>query len=454
MQCSTRSRVSRQSTGAYLNCIISYQSLLVLYFCTGEDSQTVPLTIEPTASSVSSKDDSKPPAQKNTEGRTSSTTEPILRRSTRPRGATRTSYSELHIDNEGNEARKVSQAGKKKPSREGKSTERNLRQPTEPNVSTLSLKPPPMSSETSEEKWPAQTTWDKLATELTPHDLRKAKAIFDNDDLSDSLKLLHLSQLLPSPQEDDDIQIHPLMLQLLSTHTATYIIIIWIRTSPDEILIEIIETNSKRRKVELNCLSQQKRSLACFLHLERTSSKGSVILCPIMIVAEGVKGRETLESDPFDALKSVVKSVRGACSTSKQIVVAPTEENRLNRIPADAFKMVSELNKFGADVKYWKSWHAAGSNELNRAFEENVAELERIRQFRTTNDCAKGLRNSQLYKDQFMPLQRAVQDLVPSMEEKITNFVSADPLGVKEAVCKGNTQLNELLALYSEESER
>ena len=135
MQCSTRSRVSRQFTCAlqyYNNGCIYCQSLtlislsLCLFFTSytvGEDS--IPLAIEPTASSVSSKDDSKPPAQKNTEGRTSSTTEPIQRRSTRPRGATRTSYSELHIDNEGNEARKVSRAGKKKPSREGKSTERN-----------------------------------------------------------------------------------------------------------------------------------------------------------------------------------------------------------------------------------------------------------------------------------------------------------------------------------------
>jgi len=306
-------------------------------------------------------------------------------------------------------------------------------------------KNPLLLSPPSSKKWPSDDMMDTLKKSLSAERYTKAEAIFNNTDLTDSTKLLHLSSILPASREGDNIRMHPLMLQLIATHSALYLIIGWVRTSPDDFVIEIVEINLLQQKEELSCLSQQKRHIACFQHLEDEMPDNSILLCPVMIVAKGVKGQDTLESGAFQGLKSVTTSLRGACRPEQRVVVTATELNRLNRIPEEASRMESDLGRLGVDTVYWKSF-GKNSHELIQAFAKFEAEKARITVTRTPNDCCKGLRPG--ITDNDRAAQTRVTNAVPGMRSRLDLINTNDTLDAKSAIAKGNELLAEFGPLY------
>ena len=304
---------------------------------------------------------------------------------------------------------------------------------------------PPLSSL----QWPSDDMIRKLKKTLSAEDFAKAKEIFNNTDLTDSTKLLHLSSVLPASREGDDIRMHPLMLQLIATHSALYLIIGWIRTSPDDFVIEIVEINLLQQKE--SCLSQQKRHIACFQHLEDEMPDNSILLCPVMIIAKGLKGQDTLESGAFRALKGVVASVHSASRPEQQVVVTATELNRLNRIPEESSRMESDLGRLGSSTVFWKSF-GKSSQALVQAYAQLEAEKARISEYRTARDCCKILRPG--ITDNDRAAQTRVTNAVQGMRNRLELIHTSDPLNAKGAIAMGNELRTEFSPLYHTNSTR
>ena len=137
-----------------------------------------------------------------------------------------------------------------------------------------------------------------------------------------------------------------LLLEILSTHTAGYVVIIWVRGSPFGWMP--VYLNLLRSQYYMNpWYAQTCRAIAGFAALEVLFPDEEFLMFPDSSDAIGLKRYDVDTSDAYEDLKDKVKKLNNA---GKKCLIMMIDINRLNGTARVAKEMAEGLKKLGAEV--------------------------------------------------------------------------------------------------------
>jgi len=140
------------------------------------------------------------------------------------------------------------------------------------------------------------------------------------------------------------------LLGLINTHPAGYLVLIWIRESPFEIIIVIIRLmyKSQLNKVTMGYWA---------LHHALATKDTDTMLFPMCFGNSQLSGYRTHESDEFHLLLDLLNDLKSAgVSQNKRTIVIMSEFIRISRDPEKQIEMLDEILRTGAELRTLREW--------------------------------------------------------------------------------------------------
>ena len=272
-------------------------------------------------------------------------------------------------------------------------------------------------------QWPQPSTLAKMPTKICD----EVSAIFQNETIADSERLLEVASLLDAEYGEEG---ENLIFELVTTHSATTIVSLFGRTSDYR----------NGNDAESVSISLQNRLLMGYRSIERNSPRGTVLLFPIIVVAEGISGYDmtTSHDEPFNLFCGYVRRLTDATRGEKNILPLTTELNRLNRSPEIALRMIKQLFGYGATVKLMKQWELSSERDYEeyvQAWKKYKQKMNRINKEATHVDPAKALRAG--VKGPYRKLQADINNAYAVIETNLSDDSSDEHALLEAAVGNG-----------------